>query len=93
MAEEMAGVSMVIMGKVQGVFYRASAMERAQQLNLTGWVMNLPDGTVEVEAEGSKPALEDFVDWCKHGPPQADVEHVTVRWKPYRNEHRTFLVR
>lgn len=93
MAEEMASMSLLITGKVQGVFYRASTQEQAQRLNLRGWVMNLPDGGVEVEAEGTKLSLESLVEWCKQGPPDARVDHVSVRWGPYRDEHRTFVVR
>ena len=92
MAEDLASVNLLVIGNVQGVFYRASTLEQAQQLNLTGWVKNLADGSVEVVAEGSRYALEGLVEWCKRGPPTAEVEHVSVRWSKHRNEFKTFLI-
>jgi acylphosphatase len=92
MSEELARVNLFVTGYVQGVFFRASTLEQAQSLNLTGWVKNLPDGAVEVVAEGSRYALEELVSWCRQGPPAAEVEDVVVRWGDYRDEFRTFMV-
>ena len=69
-------VHLLITGRVQGVFYRASAMEAAREEHLTGWVRNLPDGRVEVVAEGESEALERFVSWCRRGPAFAVVREV-----------------
>jgi acylphosphatase len=85
-------VTILVSGRVQGVFYRASALEQAQSLNLTGWVKNLADGSVEVVAEGPRHALEGLVEWCRRGPPAAEVEDVSLRWGPHRAEFRTFLI-
>jgi acylphosphatase len=85
-------VSLIIIGRVQGVFYRASALEQAQSLSLTGWVQNLPDGSVELVAEGPRFKLEQLVEWCRRGPPDAEVEDVFVRWGPFRDEFRTFMI-
>ena len=65
-----------VSGRVQGVFYRASTRDKAKELGLSGWVRNEPDGTVYVEAEGSKEALDQLIDWWKQGPPRAKVENV-----------------
>ena len=92
MSPELAAVNILVLGRVQGVFYRASTLERAQGLNLSGWVKNLSDGSVEVVAEGSRYALEDLVEWCKQGPPGAEVENVSARWTAYRGEFKTFLI-
>jgi acylphosphatase len=92
MSEEMARANILVQGLVQGVFYRASAMERAQGLNIAGTVKNLADGSVELTVEGSRYAVEDFIAWCRNGPPAARVDDVTVRWAPARNEFRTFMV-
>ncbi len=92
MGNEQAKVNLIVTGKVQGVFFRASTLERAQSLNLTGWVKNLPDGSVEVSAEGSRFSLEDLVTWCRQGPPDAEVEDVIVRWGKYEGEYRTFMI-
>jgi acylphosphatase len=66
-----------VSGKVQGVFFRASAQKKAEQLGVTGFVRN-QDGTVYLEAEGDEHALEEFVRWCKSGPQLAKVASVTA---------------
>ena len=67
-----------VSGKVQGVFYRASAMEQARSLDITGYATNLPDGRVEVLACGEEAAVEDFCEWLRKGPPAARVSSVEV---------------
>lgn len=69
---------MVIRGRVQGVFYRASAQQAARQLGLTGFVKNEGDGSVYAEVEGREDAVQSFIDWCKKGPPAAAVISVEV---------------
>jgi len=69
-----------IYGHVQGVFFRDSARDEALRLGLSGHVRNLPDGTVELEAEGPQGSLEGLVSWCRHGPPAAAVERAEVEW-------------
>ena len=70
----------VVRGRVQGVFFRASAGERARGLGIGGWVRNLPDGTVEAFAQGDRNALEEFLRWLEEGPPSARVDEVTTTW-------------
>ena len=65
---------LVVRGKVQGVWFRASAREVAQRLGLRGWVRNLPDGSVEAVVSGER--SPEFVEWCHHGPPLARVSSV-----------------
>ena len=89
---ENASVNILVSGMVQGVFFRASVLEQAQRLGLSGWVKNLADGGVEIVAEGPKHALDQLVAWCKHGPPSAEVDHVSSRWGPHREEFQTFRV-
>jgi acylphosphatase len=83
---------LLITGRVQGVFYRASAQQEAMRLSLLGEVRNLPDGSVEAVVEGSRERIEEFVEWCKRGPPSADVENVRVRWSKALGEFRTFMI-
>ena len=86
-------LSLMVEGKVQGVFFRASTLERAQSLSLTGWVQNLPDGGVEIVAEGSRYALEQLLAWCRDGgPPAATVDHVYEKWASATGEFKTFMV-
>ena len=82
----------VVRGRVQGVFFRASAQQEALALGLTGEVRNLPDGAVEAVVEGERRAVDDFVAWCKRGPPSARVEDVKVKLGSYRDEFRTFTI-
>lgn len=62
-----------VQGKVQGIFYRASTKEMAQKLEIKGFVKNLEDGSVYIEAEGDKARLDELVGWCHKGPPGALV--------------------
>jgi len=82
----------VVSGRVQGVFFRATAQQEALALGLTGEISNLPDGAVEAVAEGERRAVDDFVAWCKRGPPSARVEDVRVRIGTPRGEFRTFTI-
>jgi len=70
-----------IFGQVQGVFFRHSTKREAERLSLVGWVRNNDDGSVEALAQGPKNKLEEFVAWCKKGPPFAKVENVEVDWQ------------
>jgi acylphosphatase len=67
-----------VSGKVQGVWFRANTQTTAEALGLTGWVRNLQDGRVEAAFEGDEKAVARMVNWCKHGPETADVEHIDV---------------
>jgi acylphosphatase len=69
----MPTVHLLIQGKVQGVYYRASAREEALRLGLTGWVRNTKEGHVEVVVTGTAGSLEQFSAWCRQGPPSARV--------------------
>jgi acylphosphatase len=79
-------------GRVQGVCYRASAREEAQRLGVLGEVRNLPDGRVEVIAEGPRDRLEQLVAWCRKGPPAAEVADVSARWSPASGGFTSFRV-
>lgn len=81
-----------ITGHVQGVFYRANTAHQAKQLQLQGWVRNLSDGSVEAVAEGPRAAVEELIEWCRHGPPPARVSDVEVDWAPATGEFDEFRV-
>jgi acylphosphatase len=80
MNEARRGLRCYISGRVQGVFFRASTQEKAQQLGLTGYARNLPDGRVEVYAYGLQSQLDALEAWLWQGPPGADVS--TVECEP-----------
>lgn len=84
--------TILVTGRVQGVFYRQSSFEEAQRLSLVGECVNLPEGGVELIVEGPRTEIEEFVEWCRRGPPAAQVDHVSVRWTAPRGEFRTYTV-
>jgi acylphosphatase len=67
-------LSIQVFGRVQGVFYRANAAEKARELCLTGFARNEADGSVRIEAEGNAENLNDFLEWNRHGPERARVD-------------------
>jgi acylphosphatase len=83
----------IVTGLVQGVNFRYYTRERAQQLGLTGWVRNLRDGSVEVQAHGPRPALERLLDFLQRGPRSAVVEAVQAEWGEADSAFTTFEVR
>jgi acylphosphatase len=70
----------VVAGRVQGVFFRAYVSRRATEIGLKGWVRTLPDGNVEVQAEGERAALEKLIGFLHTGPPSAVVTAVETVW-------------
>jgi len=82
-----------VTGRVQGVFYRASAADRASELGLVGWVRNAADGSVELEAEGPPERLEELIAWCRRGPPAARVSDVHSEWIDPLGQEQVFRVR
>jgi len=88
----MERVHIWVSGKVQGVWYRATTVEEAKKLGLTGWVRNLPDGRVQIVAEGPRESLERLIAWCHEGPPLAVVDEVKVVWEPYTGEFANFSI-
>lgn len=78
----MRAINIRITGKVQGVFFRESAKQMAEEFGVSGFVRNEPDGSVYMEVEGDDDRLEKFVAWCKEGPEHAKVEEVKVTRQP-----------
>jgi len=69
-----------VVGVVQGVFFRESTRRVAQDLGLTGWVINLPDGRVEAVFEGERGVCEQVLEFVRVGPPSARVTRVDEVW-------------
>lgn len=69
-------LNITVIGRVQGVWFRAKTKECADQYGITGFVKNKINGTVYIEAEGSNESLSSFLNWCKKGPKLANVEHL-----------------
>ena len=85
-------VHIIVVGHVQGVGFRYYTFKRAREIGVTGYVKNLPDGTVEIEAEGDRNLLEDLIEQVKIGPRAAVVNDVHVSWETYTGEYEKFQV-
>lgn len=83
----------IVRGRVQGVSFRYHTQQNAATLELTGWVRNRPDGTVEVVAEGPTDQLKRLLRFLYDGPPAAVVEDVQITWQPATDAYRSFQIR
>lgn len=83
----------IVSGLVQGVFFRARMRDKAQELGLTGWVRNLPDGSLEAVFEGEEERVEQIINWAKKGPPGAVVSHLEKIQEEYQGEFKNFEIR
>ena len=90
---EVESAHLIIEGRVQGVFFRASTKDQADALGLNGWVRNLPDGSVEIRAEGLKENLKEFINWCHKGPPNAVVSNIELEYLQPTGEFSTFNIK
>ncbi len=86
-------VHVFISGKVQGVFFRSGAKEKADGLGISGWVRNLDDGRVEAVFEGEDGNVKRMIEWCRKGPEYARVEDVGVIQEQYKREFSGFMLR
>lgn len=82
-----------ISGDVQGVFFRGSTRQKANELDLNGWVKNMPDGRVEALFEGASSAVREMIDWCKEGPSPATVEDVDAEHEQPEEDLSGFEIR
>lgn len=81
-----------ITGRVQGVFFRATAQKEAERLSLTGYAKNLPDGSVEVLVQGDEEDINSFVDWCLEGPAPCSVSDIKKTWGDLQDLHPGFKI-
>lgn len=88
----MRRVRVIISGKVQGVFFRYSAQELANKLRIKGFARNRADGTVEVLAEGSESAVNDFVEFCKKGPVMSRVDNAELKEEKFVGNYHKFEI-
>ncbi len=80
----------IISGRVQGVFFRMETQRAADRCGVCGWVRNLKDGTVEAVFEGDQDRVDAILDWCRQGPPHANVADVNVSWNDYTGGFKGF---
>ncbi len=88
----MKHLNIKVTGKVQGVYFRATTKAVADQLGIKGFVLNQKDGSVYVEAEGDKFALDSLLEFCNEGPDRAEVEQVEVEESPDMKGFKNFEV-
>lgn len=81
-----------IYGEVHGVFFRANTRSIANKLNIKGWVKNLPDGRVEVLAEGSKENIKEFIKFLNKGPRHSVVKKVEIKKEDHKGEFTDFRI-
>jgi len=74
-----------VYGLVQGMSFRYYAQKQAEVLGILGFVRNVPDGTVYIEAAGTKKALDEFLAWCRKGPPFARIKSIDVEEGNFKN--------
>ena len=89
----MPSISILVKGKVQGVFYRQSAKEKAIALGITGQIKNQPDGSVFIIATGDINQLTEFIEWCKIGPARAIVSAIENYNEPLQNFDTFSIIR
>jgi acylphosphatase len=87
------GVHIVARGLVQGVGFRYFVYRVAVRLSLSGWVRNLYNGDVEIEAEGDRSLIEEFIKDMKIGPRSAHVKDLNIEWQDYRGTYSSFEIR
>lgn len=83
---------LVVRGRVQGVYFRASTQREARRLGLTGWVKNRSDGSVEILAEGEETSIRELYSWAQKGPTAARVDRVDTRWRSFTGDFADFRV-
>jgi acylphosphatase len=83
-------VSVIINGRVQGVYFRSETREQALGLGVKGWVRNRRDGAVEGVFEGERKSVEKLLEWCRQGPPAAEVTEVQAQWEELSDNSSDF---
>jgi len=85
-------LQLLVRGRVQGVYFRASTQREARRLGITGWVKNRADGTIEIVAEGEEVSIRELYGWAQKGPTAARVERVDTRWRSFTGDFPDFRI-
>ncbi len=88
----MARAHVIFKGRVQGVFFRANTRDAAVRRGVSGWVRNLPDGSVEAVFEGEGAGIEKVIEWCRTSQPYATVDDAEVSWEKPAGEFDDFKI-
>ena len=82
-----------VRGLVQGLGFRYETWKHANRFGVTGWIRNLSDGCVEAVFEGEREKIERIIEFCRKGPPGAEIQSIEVKWELFRGEFDRFLVK
>jgi acylphosphatase len=85
-------LQLIIRGRVQGVYFRASTQREARRLGLSGWVKNRTDGGLEILAEGEEASIRELYSWAQKGPSAARVDRVDTRWRSFTGDYPDFRI-
>ena len=88
-----SNLHVIISGRVQGVWFRASTKQQAEKLGLTGWVRNISSGQVEAVFEGESDKLDEMIKWCHKGPSLSKVENVEIKKQTPTDAFDDFSIR
>jgi len=90
---KMVTAHVLIYGRVQGVFFRMETKYKAEEHDVSGWVRNKEDGSVEAVFEGEIQNVESLIKWCREGgPPLSDVKHVDIKREDYKKQFSSFVI-
>lgn len=89
----MKTVRAIVTGRVQGVWFRAHTRDKARELGVAGYARNLPNGNVEIVAQGESAQVEALMNWARSGPPMAEVTDIEVIETVPEADYRTFEIR
>jgi len=89
----MQSAHIIVHGYVQGVFFRYNTKKQAISLGLKGYARNMPDGTVEIVAEGPEDKLNQLIRFCENSPGASNVSKVDVKFEKAKNEFESFVVK
>ena len=89
----MKKVRIIVSGRVQGVNFRWVTRRRASSLGVNGYVKNLPDGNVEIVAEGEEPNVDRLIAWARSGPPAAQVDDLEIEELPFERDFWNFIIK
>jgi acylphosphatase len=79
-------------GRVQGVFFRVQTRSEAIKRSVTGWIRNKSDGKVEAVFEGEEKNVQRIIDFCRKGPPNADVTKIDIQWEEFTGKFSEFKI-
>lgn len=93
MSDELVSAHLLISGLVQGVGYRWFVMRKANEYNLKGYVRNLYTDDVEVEVEGNKGLIQEFIKELRSGPRSAHITDIRIQWRDYQGKYENFDIK